>query len=154
MDLKNTLQYPPGTEALSIQVAGHVYGDNLSTGMLRHTESGDILKLVKEERFKREWDFYREIFEDDNQDDKAKVLLRPLLPAYKGVFQLPNGDLFMRLGDVAFYGLNSSRPPSVMDIKIGRTTFGPDATEKKKADEKKKYRFQEELGFRVLGMMV
>lgn len=154
---KTTLTtYPPGTEALSIQVAGHVY-TGTDTGMLRHTASGDILKLVKEERFRREWLFYKEVFDDSAEDstkeDLAKKMLRPLLPTYKGVLELgpAPGDLpFMRLADVAFYGSH----PTVMDIKIGKRTYGPDATEKKKDDERKKYRFQEELGFRVLGMMI
>lgn len=41
-----------------------------------------------------------------------------------------------------------------MDIKIGRKTYDPKATEKKIQSETQKYPRMEEIGFRILGMQV
>lgn len=45
--------------------------------------------------------------------------------------------------------------PNVMDVKLGRVTWGPDASAKKIAQEKSKYKeTKDSFGFSVLGMLV
>lgn len=43
------------------------------------------------------------------------------------------------------------RKPCVLDLKIGRQTFEPSATEEKKKRNINKYIYQEEIGFRITG---
>lgn len=54
----------------------------------------------------------------------------------------------MKLGNVSFDGSN------VMDVKIGAVTWDHRASEEKIQQEKSKYIWQEELGFKVLGYRV
>ena len=42
--------------------------------------------------------------------------------------------------------------PCIMDLKMGRETFEPDASPEKKAKELHKYPYQVDLGFRIVGM--
>lgn len=44
--------------------------------------------------------------------------------------------------------------PAIMDIKVGRVTFDPEASPEKRNSEKRKYPLQENLGFRLLGYRV
>lgn len=44
--------------------------------------------------------------------------------------------------------------PCIMDIKMGKVTYDPNATEAKKHSEAIKYPEQEKLGFRLLGYRV
>ena len=44
--------------------------------------------------------------------------------------------------------------PSVMDIKVGQITYDPFAESCKAEREMGKYRYQKELGFRILGSKV
>lgn len=57
---------------------------------------------------------------------------------------------FLQLEDI----ISSYTQPCVMDVKIGRVSFDPNATNEKKIAELKKSPFQQECGFRILGYRV
>lgn len=59
-------------------------------------------------------------------------------------------DLFIGMDDV----LAGLQRPCVCDIKMGRSTFTPDASREKRAVEQAKYVWQAELGFCITGMRV
>lgn len=40
---------------------------------------------------------------------------------------------------------------NICDIKLGRRTYGPDASADKIEQERSSYRYQEQLGFRFVG---
>ena len=49
---------------------------------------------------------------------------------------------------------NGIQNPTVIDIKIGRITYGPDASIQKIIEQKSKYPPLENIGFQIMGMRV
>ena len=92
--------------------------------------------------------------------DRVSHLLRalkPFIPEYFGVVE-HHGNLFHRfasdskivLADItAMY-----TQKCVLDLKMGRQTFEPNASIEKKESQRKKYPEQHEFGFRIVGMRV
>lgn len=150
---------PPGTELLQHQVAGHFFGIPGKPGLLRHTQSGDILKPLCDARARREHSFYHDVFENPQyKNDEAVVSLRPLVPRYNGTItgtlthlSLPIRYEYIRLEDIA---KQLTGNVSRLDMKIGQVTSDPEATPKKVAAEASKYKYTRELGFRILGSEV
>lgn len=60
-------------------------------------------------------------------------------------------DRYLKLEDVT----GALKVPNVMDVKIGRRTYGPDANEQKRLNEDSKYAgTKSPLGFSILGLIV
>lgn len=133
---------------LETQIAGHGSGES---GMLEH-ESGFVLKPVQAPpRGLREVKFYQNLYNSARDEDAR---MRSFAPKYYGTvnIKMANGDCseFIVLENVTF-GLGK---PCVMDIKIGKITYGPDATEAKIAKESKSYSGTKlPFGFSVLGII-
>jgi len=121
-------------------IAGHseLYRDSHSRTVLKVMQpppKGDI-----------EAKFYNEITTSPLPELKT---LRSLCPRFYGVVE--DGDQkFLRLEDL-------TRPfhnPCIIDIKMGRVTWDPDATEAKRAREESKYPPLKKTGFQLLGCRV
>lgn len=56
----------------------------------------------------------------------------------------------MKLEDVA----GSFTCPCIMDVKIGRKSYDPFASQEKQKEQIRKYPLMEEIGFLILGMRV
>ena len=89
--------------------------------------------------------------------DPIDVLIRSHIPKFFGIEQVgfTNGitvtEDFLVLEDIT-EGLEL---PCIMDVKIGAKTWGPDASEKKIAQESAKYTgTKSPFGFSILGMIV
>lgn len=149
--LQEAAHLPPGTKPLSTQVAGHKYGDG-KVGCLEVTD-GTILKHVQcPPKGHRERDFYREIF-DSNTTDNVLLELRPLIPRFHGVVPgEKNGTVkqeFLKLENIT---KNLSRP-CILDIKMGRRTYDPEASPEKIALEIAKFPPVMQLGYQFSGML-
>ena len=59
-------------------------------------------------------------------------------------------DVYIKMDDIT-YGL---KHPAVIDFKIGRITYDPEATIEKIERQKRKYPIVESIGFQLLGMRV
>lgn len=88
------------------------------------------------------------------------------LPPKDGLYQQnPSGYEFIELEDVTEpflmpcvmdvrYSMHFFKTRCALQIKIGKVTYDPMASEKKKATENAKCPFQEAFGFRILGYRV
>lgn len=146
------LSIPEGAELMEHQVAGHRFGlSKHKLGLLRHSSSRDILKPICDKRSERECRFYELIFHGDDETDRCVQALRSLVPKYNGLFHDARMNVnYIRLTDLTVTLKNAS----VLDMKMGRITYDPEASEVKKRSELSKYRYATELGFRILGMRV
>lgn len=131
------------------QVAGHGSWDE-SARMLMDKE-GCILKPVqKGPRGQREIAFYETI---TNSTDEDAMAFNKFTPKYFGTKTRRdsegNENEFLAIENLT-KGMKKS---CVMDVKIGANTYGPDASEEKKAQEDAKYvGTKKPFGFSVLGM--
>lgn len=144
-----SLDVPPGTALLHEQVAGHKFGRcKFRYGLLRHLESGDILKPVVDKRSQREQCFYATINASKSERD---LELKKLLPKYKGLFYDPLSTVYyLRLENISERYEHSS----VMDVKIGAITYDPEASPEKIEAEINKYKHAQSMEYRILGMRV
>jgi len=149
--LKETLRFGilcSDVSPLETQIAGHGSGHS---GMLKH-ESGFVLKPVQPPpRGPREVNFYETLYSSSLPDH---IRMRNFAPKFFGTenVKMSNGEVseFIVLENLTF-GLAK---PCVMDIKIGKVTYGPDASEAKIAKESKSYQGTKiPLGFSVLGII-
>lgn len=142
-------------------------------GIAREKSSGRIVKLVDGDvRGERELQFYQTVFHTERDEYhmlrkfvslgngplmKLAVTLLSMfctfctmwsqLPEFYGLRTILNRK-FIVLEDVSCGNNN------VMDIKIGAITYDHLASEEKMDNERKKYPFGQELGFRLLGYRV
>jgi len=136
---------------LETQVAGHGSCNDGKAGLLKH-KSGFVLKPMQAPpRGAREVKFYQHLYSSVQEDD---IRMRNLAPKFFGTenVKMANGEMneFIVLENITF-GMSK---PCLMDIKIGRITYGPDATEAKIAKESKSYpgtKFP--FGFSVMGII-
>jgi len=77
------------------------------------------------------------------------IQLKPFIPLYYGVHQEELKD-FVILQDLTA----PFRNPCVLDLKMGRQSYEPDATTTRKEYEIRKYPEQKLFGFRIVGMRV
>ena len=61
-----------------------------------------------------------------------------------------SSDSYLKLEDVC----RRFRNPSILDVKIGRVSYDPEADDRKRSAERAKYPPLAELGFQLLGMRV
>ncbi|GLH12419.1 Kinase [Gryllus bimaculatus] len=144
--------YPPGTVPLEYQVAGHTFGDGKSElGMLKRKD-GLVLKPIEKPVYgERELKFYQEL---QKATDPISVALRSFVPEFHGatVLKMQEKDVrFIVLKDATF----GFAEPCIMDIKIGRQTWDPEASLEKMEGERKKYaECKRDLGFCIPGFQV
>ena len=118
-------------------------------------EDGKILKPIQPPpKGPRETNFYVNIKRSLHPVD---IAIRSHIPNFFGVEQIgfTNGvtitEDFLVLADIT----EGFKLPSVMDVKVGTQTWGPDATEAKIAQESAKYvGTKGPFGFSILGMIV
>jgi len=136
---------------LETQIAGHGSCDDGLDGMLQH-HLGFVLKPVQPPpRGDREVDFYRKISSSNHKDD---VSFRQMTPRFHGVENIVKEDgsksQYLVLENLNF-GFSK---PCVMDIKIGKITYGHDASSSKIERESKSYPGTKiPFGFSVLGII-
>lgn len=142
---------PTDCAPLTHQVAGHFYGKGRTKLGLLQTNDGHVLKPVQSPpRGEREHNFFKDIFESDEKDlNENQRALKKLLPIYRGSL-IHNDIIYIKMDDMA-YGI---KYPAVIDLKIGRVTFDPEATPEKIKRQKLKYPPVEKIGFQLIGMRV
>ncbi|GAA6094938.1 inositol polyphosphate multikinase isoform X1 [Tachysurus ichikawai] len=135
---------------LSHQVAGHKYGIH-KVGILQHDDGTVLKQLQPPPRGPCEMQFYTQVFAQDCTDPHL-LALQQHLPKYYGTWSTPDkpNELYMKLEDVA----GSFTCPCIMDVKIGRKSYDPFASQEKQKEQIRKYPLMEEIGFLILGMRV
>lgn len=140
---------PKGAVIPRNQVAGHKHEGRSKLGLLEH-EDGSILKaLQKAPRGTRELDFYKKIFEKQCTD-KYILQLRQFMPMFHGSCQF---DEYPNVTYIKLENLVSRFcKPCVVDIKMGKKTYDPEAGPTKIAREMTKFPHVEKFGFQFTGM--
>lgn len=148
----HSLAFPSGTQPLDNQVAGHRFGHSANhLAILRHLESNDVLKPICDKRSEREFLFYSQIWDSNNDFQKEIQILRQFVPKFNGLLVDEKTDRkYLRLEDIC----KGMEKPSVLDIKVGPKTYDLEANEQKIFNEVNKYQFAQQIGFRILGMRV
>jgi len=101
---------------------------------------GYFLKPVQQDvRGDREINFYKTTLETSKVD----------IPVYNGL-EVINANTYLRLNNVE----RSFAYPCTIDIKLGRQTYGPGATEAKKKRARKKWKYMSTTATGVCGMKV
>ncbi|XP_054730484.1 inositol polyphosphate multikinase [Anastrepha obliqua] len=149
------IQLPAGFAAMETQVAGHTF-DTAPVGLLQDS-SGCVLKpLGKPECGERELNFYENLQQAEKSNDSRSLLLplRSLVPKYHKMVKLVVNNrqhTFLKMEDLT-YGMQK---PCIMDIKVGKRTWDPMASEHKRRVEEQKYvRCKQVLGLCVPGFQV
>lgn len=121
-------------------IAGH-------SELYRDSQSRTVLKALQPSpRGEIEEKFYTEITTSTLPELK---LLRTLCPRFHGTVE-HNGTGFLRLEDLTRPFLN----PCIIDIKMGKVTWDPDATDAKRKREESKYPPLQKTGFQLLGCRI
>lgn len=115
----------------------------------------------KPDLFAREVAFYEEVF------NGAELAVRSLVPQFFGLVEVSDENHNDVEGSDCSVDSEIKRPcivledftlhyehPSLIDIKMGRQTFEPIASQAKVARELKKYPYQSDIGFRITGLKV
>ncbi|XP_014097983.1 inositol polyphosphate multikinase [Bactrocera oleae] len=148
------IQLPAGFAAMETQVAGHTF-DTSSLGLLQD-KGGCVLKpLGKPECGEREKNFYENLQEAEKSNDSNILqLLSSFVPKYhKTVTLVVNNrqHTFLKMEDLT----KGMRKPCIMDIKVGKRTWDPMASEQKRRVEEQKYlRCKQVLGLCIPGFQV
>jgi len=136
---------------LETQIAGHGSCNDGKRGLLKH-ESGFVLKPVQAPpRGGREITFYQTISSSTIPTDVKMAELTAKFFGTESVNMI-NGELceYLVLENLT----QGFVKPCVMDVKIGSVTYGPDASEEKKAKEALSYPGTKiPFGFSVLGII-
>ncbi|KAJ8949077.1 hypothetical protein NQ318_016981 [Aromia moschata] len=140
---------PTEIETLNNQVAGHM-SDGKGVGMLK--QNGVVLKpIVKKECGEREIYLYKTL---EDTVDRSLIELREFVPKFYGTKKIPvNSKEYdcIILEDLT----KCYKEPCIMDIKIGRRTWDPNATyEKIIAEETKYHECKRDLAFCIPGFQV
>ncbi|XP_046719615.1 inositol polyphosphate multikinase isoform X1 [Silurus meridionalis] len=135
---------------LSHQVAGHKYGIH-KVGILQNFDGTVLKQLQPPPRGPCEMHFYKQVFAQDCKDPHL-LALQQHLPKYHGTWSTPDkpNELYLKLEDVAGKFVR----PCIMDVKIGRKSYDPFASQEKREEQIRKYPLMEEIGFLILGMRV
>lgn len=141
---------PSGYIMMDHQVAGHTFqvaGDEI--GMLKSIEDASVLKPGGSPMCAaREVKFYEQLL---TTTDPTILQLRDFVPEYRGTQQLPVGSKtvnFIKMKDLT----QSMLEPCIIDLKMGRRTWDPLASEQKREMEDNKYQdCKNTIGFCVPG---
>uniref|UniRef100_A0A8B9L830 Kinase n=1 Tax=Astyanax mexicanus TaxID=7994 RepID=A0A8B9L830_ASTMX len=139
-----------GCVPLPHQVAGHKYGTS-KVGILQHPDGTVLKQLQPPPRGPRELHFYTQVYSQDCTDPQL-LALQHHLPKYYGTWaslESPN-EVYLKLEDAT----RRFARPCIMDVKIGRKSYDPYASQKKREEQIRKYPPMEEIGFLLLGMRV
>ena len=146
---------------LGSQVAGHGLDEDMrlnNVPSILITSEGQILKPVqipqgKQPRGLTEVAFYSHITHSKDQTDRK---IRECIPQFFGIeqFESDNGENsirnFLVLEDIT----QGYKLPAVMDVKIGRIVYGPDASKSKRAKtDRKNIGTRYSLGYSVSGIL-
>jgi len=133
-------------QPLEMQIAGHGSMGDDQRGLLVHA-SGIVLKPVQAvPKGPREVAFYTKLSSSTHTTD---LKLLTLTAKFFGLETLEGCD-YLVLENLT----EGLRKPCVMDVKIGRRTYGPDASKDKMTKEDSKYcGTKVPLGFSVLGII-
>lgn len=138
-------------QAYGAQVAGHQKTEGAKYIGLLQCNTGTILKPILKEAHRREIDFYERLRDTDNPD---LIELREYVPKYQGYKKYTyNGyqNEYIILDDLT----DKMLEPCIMDVKIGRRTWDPLASEEKIENEKSKYVLsRKEYAFCIPGFQV
>jgi len=136
---------------LETQIAGHGSCNDGQRGLLMH-ESGFVLKPIQAPpKGTREVSFYQTIATSSVSTD---IQFRSLTAKFFGT-----ESVMMSTGEYCEYLVLENLTegfgkPCVMDIKIGKVTYGPDASDTKKVKEAQSYAGTKiPFGFSVLGII-
>jgi 1D-myo-inositol-tetrakisphosphate 5-kinase/inositol-polyphosphate multikinase len=138
------------------QIAGH------TNEMVRRYGDKYIIKPQnKPDLFAREVSFYEEVFFG------TEVAAQPFVPQFFGLVEVSDENHNDVEGSDCSLDSEIKRPciiledftlhyehPSLIDIKMGRQTFEPTASQAKVARELRKYPYQADIGFRITGLKV
>uniref|UniRef100_A0AC34QUI1 Kinase n=1 Tax=Panagrolaimus sp. JU765 TaxID=591449 RepID=A0AC34QUI1_9BILA len=161
MEMYENEELPESLEWYKDQIAGHhpsvVKNGIRQIGIVKERgREHYLLKLVQDgKRGASEVTFYEAIFDLNETEHSvpqktALLRLRDLVPQYFGkrVIEIASRSYeFIELEDITYF----FKKPCIMDIKIGRVTYDPVASEEKKLTESIKCPFQTQFGFRILG---
>jgi inositol-polyphosphate multikinase len=141
---------PSGFLPMDHQVAGHTFQVGTDEiAMLKSVDDGSVLKPGGSPMCAaREIKFYEQL---SASSDPSVQRLKEFTSEYRGVQTIPIGNKtikFIKLRDLTFGMLE----PCVIDLKIGRKTYDPLATEdKKKAEDSKYVNCKTTVGFCIPG---
>nr|XP_049704447.1 inositol polyphosphate multikinase [Helicoverpa armigera]XP_049704450.1 inositol polyphosphate multikinase [Helicoverpa armigera]XP_049704455.1 inositol polyphosphate multikinase [Helicoverpa armigera]XP_049704456.1 inositol polyphosphate multikinase [Helicoverpa armigera]XP_049704459.1 inositol polyphosphate multikinase [Helicoverpa armigera] len=142
---------PLEVQAYALQVAGHASTQDTKYLGLLQCNNGTIMKPILKEAQKREVDFYERL---KSTSDSELRELRTLVPKYFGTRRYCyNGfeQEYIILEDLTQRMLE----PCIMDVKIGKRTWDPLATEEKRKNEESKYALcKQQYGFCIPGFQV
>uniref|UniRef100_A0A0R3S4R6 Kinase n=1 Tax=Elaeophora elaphi TaxID=1147741 RepID=A0A0R3S4R6_9BILA len=148
------VQLPTPYEWYREQIAGHhpsvITNGERQIGLIKEVGSETLLKPVQEGvRGVCEVAFYNNL---KHQNDENDVLMEfaIFVPKFYGLKTLRIGKKeveFIVMEDLTY----RYKYPCIMDIKMGRVTYDPNATKAKRLAEAIKYPEQETLGFRLAG---
>lgn len=142
---------PLEVQAYALQVAGHRNTEDTKYLGLLQCNNGTIMKPIIKESQKREVDFYERLKSSTLADLHE---LRALVAKYFGSRKYTyNGfeQEYIILEDLTERMLE----PCIMDVKIGKRTWDPLATEEKIRNEQSKYAAcKQEYGFCIPGFQV
>ncbi|XP_004535088.1 inositol polyphosphate multikinase [Ceratitis capitata] len=148
------IQLPAGFAAMETQVAGHTF-DAASLGLLQDNNGCVLKPLGKPECGERELNFYENLqLAEKSEDSNLLLPLRSFVPKYYKMVKLfvnNRQHTFLKMEDLT----NGMRKPCIMDIKVGKRTWDPMASEQKRRVEEQKYlRCKQVLGLCVPGFQV
>ncbi|XP_042192864.1 inositol polyphosphate multikinase isoform X2 [Callorhinchus milii] len=121
------------------------------SGILQHPDGTVLKQLQPPPRGPRELNFYNMVF-GSLCHDHVFLELQQFLPKFLGTWTptaAPN-ELYLKLEDVT----RKFNKPCIMDVKIGKKSYDPDACAEKIQQQISKYPLMEEIGFLLLGMRV
>ena len=114
--------------------------------IFREKNSKTILKkLQPPPKGSCEENFYKTI-----TTDPSLKILKSLCPKFHGVVYNDKNEAFLKLEDLT----KPFKNPCIIDIKIGRVTWDPNASKEKRLKEESKYPPLKNLGFQLLGCRV
>jgi len=120
-------------------IAGH-------GGIFREKNSKTILKkLQPPPKGSCEENFYKTI-----TADSSLKLLKSFCPKFHNVTHNDQNETFLKLEDLT----KPFKNPCIIDIKIGKVTWDPNASKEKRIKEESKYPPLKNLGFQLLGCRV
>jgi len=128
------------------QIAGHGMVDGKV--LLKHPDGRVLKPKQAPPKGTREVGFYESLAQSIDPTDE---MIRRIVPTFYGIAISEKGDEFLVLRDVT----QGMAQPTVIDVKLGRQTWLPDAPDKKVAQQKGKYvGTRTPLGFSVSGMII